>query len=137
HLTPTLSPQAGRGRPKAKPGAAEGHSSKPAEAKPQIAQARRDGSIDFAEVRLTNPGRVLYPGQGITKLALAEFYAAIADWALPHIVNRPLTLVRCPEGYGKECFYQKHLGSGVPEVIGSVEIPEKKGSETYPVIDDL
>ena len=136
-LTPTLSPQAGRGSPKAKPKAAEGHSSKPAEGKPQIPQTRRDGSIDFAGVRLTSPGRVLFPGQGITKLALAEFYAAIADWALPHIAHRPLTLVRCPEGYGKECFYQKHLGSGVPEVIGSVEIPEKKGSETYPVIDNL
>jgi len=136
-LTPTLSPQAGKGSPKAKPRAAEGHSSKPAEGKPQIPQARRDGSIDFVGVRLTNPGRVLYPEQGITKLSLAEFYAAIADWALPHIAHRPLTLVRCPEGYGKECFYQKHLGSGVPEVIGSIEIPEKKGSETYPVIDNL
>jgi bifunctional non-homologous end joining protein LigD len=136
-LTPTLSPQAGRGSPKAKPRAAEGQSSKPAEGKPLNPQARRDGSIDFAGVRLTNPGRTLYPGREITKLALAEFYAAIADWALPHIAHRPLTLVRCPEGYGKECFYQKHLGSGVPDVIGGVEIPEKNGSETYPVIDNL
>jgi bifunctional non-homologous end joining protein LigD len=98
---------------------------------------RRDGSIDFAGVRLTNPSRILFPGQEITKLALAEYYAAIADWALPHVAHRPLTLVRCPDGYGKECFYQKHLGPGVPDVIGGVEIPEKSGSETYPVIDNL
>ena len=45
--------------------------------------------------------------------------------------------MRCPEGYGKECFYQKHLSSGVPDVIGRVEIPEKSGSETYLVIDNL
>ena len=97
----------------------------------------RDSSIDFAGVRLTNPNRVLYPERGITKLDLAEYYAAIEDWILPHIAHRPLTLVRCPEGFGKECFYQKHLGAGVPAVIGGVEIPEKNGSETYPVIDDL
>jgi bifunctional non-homologous end joining protein LigD len=126
--------KAGRAKPKAKP--SERHSSKPAEGKPQISP-RRDGSIDFAGVRLTNPSRILYPGQGITKLALAEFYAAIADWALPQIAHRPLTLVRCPEGYGKDCFYQKHLGAGVPDVIGRIEIPEKSGSETYPVIDNL
>jgi bifunctional non-homologous end joining protein LigD len=88
-------------------------------------------------VRLTHPDRVLYPDQGITKLALAEFYAAIEDWALPHIAHRPLTLVRCPEGQGKECFYQKHLSSGVPDVIGRVEISEKSGSETYLVIENL
>ena len=88
-------------------------------------------------MRLTHPDRVLYPDQGITKLVLAEYYAAIEDWALPHIAHRPLTLVRCPEGQGKECFYQKHLSSGVPDVIGRVEIPEKSGSETYLVIENL
>jgi bifunctional non-homologous end joining protein LigD len=136
-LTPTLSSRAGRGSRKAKPRADAGHSSKPEKTKPQIAQPARGGSIDFVGVRLTNPSRILYPGQGITKLALAEFYAAIADWALPQIAHRPLTLVRCPDGYGKDCFYQKHLASGVPDVIGRVEIPEKSGSETYPVIDNL
>jgi bifunctional non-homologous end joining protein LigD len=125
---PSLSRSAGEGR---RSRVVKGGEGVAADAKP-----RRDGSIDFAGVRLTNPDRVLYPGQGITKLALAEYYAAIADWVLPHIAHRPLTLVRCPEGYGKECFYQKHLGSGVPDVIGRVEIPEKSGSETYPVIDN-
>jgi len=135
----------GRASPKAKPRTGEGQSSKAAKARPQISSpeskanivSARDGSIEFAGVRLTHPDRVLYPDQGITKLALAEYYAAIADWALPHIAQRPLTLVRCPEGQGKECFYQKHLGPGVPDVIGGVKIPEKNGSETYPVIDDL
>src|SRR5205814_10713760 len=50
-----------------------------------VAKPARDGSVDFARVRLTNPNRVLYPEQGITKLTLAEYYAAIEDWALPHI----------------------------------------------------
>jgi len=88
-------------------------------------------------VRLTHPDRVFYPDQGITKLALAQYYAAIQDWALPHLANRPLSLVRCPEGQGGECFYQKHVSSGVPDVVGRVEIRDKSGSETYLVIENL
>jgi bifunctional non-homologous end joining protein LigD len=45
------------------------------------------------QVRLTNPGRLLWPEQGITKQGLADFYTEIADWVLPHIVGRPLSLV--------------------------------------------
>jgi bifunctional non-homologous end joining protein LigD len=97
----------------------------------------RDGSITFEGVRLTHPDRVFYPDQGITKLALAQYYAAIQDWALPYLAGRPLSLVRCPEGQGGECFYQKHIGSGVPDVVGRVEIRDKSGSETYLVIENL
>src|SRR6185437_3678584 len=67
----------------------------------------RDGSVQFEGVRLTNPDRVLYPEQGITKLVLAEYYRSIHDWALAELADRPLSLVRCPEGQGKQCFYQK------------------------------
>jgi bifunctional non-homologous end joining protein LigD len=102
-----------------------------------ISAPARDGSITFAGVRLTNPDRVLYPDRGITKLALAQYYAAIADWALPHLQDRLLSLVRCPEGVGKECFYQKHLSAGVPDALRRVEIADKSGSDTYLVIDDL
>jgi bifunctional non-homologous end joining protein LigD len=80
---------------------------------------------------------VLYADRGITKLALAQYYAAVKDWALPQLANRPLSLLRCPEGYDKECFYQKHLSSGVPDVLGRVEIGEKSVSETYLVIEDF
>src|SRR5207249_3179079 len=59
------------------------------------------------------------------------------DWALPHLGFRPLSLVRCPEGWDKECFYQKHLSSGVPDVVGRVEIADKGASETYLVIENL
>jgi bifunctional non-homologous end joining protein LigD len=50
---------------------------------------------------------------GITKLGLAEFYTEIADQILPHIVNRPLSLLRCPGGSQKECFFQKHAWAGL------------------------
>jgi bifunctional non-homologous end joining protein LigD len=52
-------------------------------------------------------------------------------------VHRPLTLVRCPGGQGKPCFYQKHLGKGAPEAIGHVDITEDEETIAYPVIDDL
>jgi len=67
-----------------------------------------NGGDEIAGVHLTHPDRVLYADQGITKRELALYYKAIADWILPHVENRPLTLLRCPEGYGKACFYQRH-----------------------------
>ena len=67
-----------------------------------------NGGDEIASVRLTHLDRVLYADQGITKRELALYYKAIADWILPHVENRPLTLLRCPEGYGKACFYQRH-----------------------------
>jgi len=52
---------------------------------------------------------------------------------LPHIAERPLSIVRCPEGSGKPCFFQKHVGQGVSRGIDSVTVPDKKGkgSEQY------
>jgi bifunctional non-homologous end joining protein LigD len=79
---------------------------------------------------LTNPDRVLYPDLGLTKAALAAYYKAVADWMLPHLRGRPLTLVRCPEGY-QDCFYQKHVNDKVPKAIGRIEIEEDGGHDTY------
>ncbi len=73
-------------------------------------------------VRLSNPNKVLYPEQGITKSDLADHYVAVADWMLPHVAFRPITMVRCPTGRQKNCFYQRHAGSGVPKQIEKVVI---------------
>ena len=80
--------------------------------------------------RLTNPDKVLYPDIGLTKGALAQYYEQVAEWMLPHVLGRPLTLVRCPEGYQK-CFYQKHVNETVPAAIGRIEIEEDEGLDTY------
>jgi bifunctional non-homologous end joining protein LigD len=74
-------------------------------------------------VRLSNPDKILYPEQGITKGQLADYYVAVAERILPHVAYRPVTMVRCPTGQGKKCFYQRHAGSGVPEQLGEVTIP--------------
>jgi len=74
-------------------------------------------------VRLSNPGKVLYPEQGTTKAVLADYYVAVAPHMLPHVANRPITMVRCPTGRGAKCFYQRHAGSGVLPQLGEVTIP--------------
>ena len=74
-------------------------------------------------VRLSNPDKVLYPEQGITKGDLADYYVKVAERLLPHAGMRPITMVRCPTATGKKCFYQRHAGSGVPEQLGEVLVP--------------
>jgi bifunctional non-homologous end joining protein LigD len=76
-----------------------------------------------AGVRLSNPDKVLYPEQGITKGQLADYYVAVAGRMLPHVAFRPVTMVRCPMGQDTKCFYQRHAGSGVPEQLREVTIP--------------
>ena len=84
----------------------------------------KDGDeIEIAGVRLTSPDKVLYPEQSITKRQLAEYYLAVAEAMLPHVARRPITLVRCPTGRQRKCFYQRHAGSGVPAELGEVDIP--------------
>lgn len=86
-------------------------------------------------VRLSNPDKVLYPEQGITKGELADYYVAVAERMLPHVSNRPITMVRCPTGQEKKCFYQRHAGSGVPEQLRQVKVPGF--DDPYLYIEDL
>lgn len=88
-----------------------------------------------AGVRLSNPDKVLYPEQGITKGDLADYYGKVAERMLPHVAFRPVTMVRCPTGRAKKCFYQRHAGSGVPEQLGEVTVPGF--DEPYLYIRDL
>jgi bifunctional non-homologous end joining protein LigD len=93
--------------------------------------------IELAGVRLTSPDKVLYPEQGITKRDLADYYIAVADWILPHVERRPITLVRCPTGRQKKCFYQRHAGSGVPSELSEVQISGFEESGAYLYITDV
>jgi bifunctional non-homologous end joining protein LigD len=100
-------------------------------------RAARQAVPMVAGVRLSNPERILYPDQGVTKRALAEFYERIADFAVPHLAGRPLSLFRCPQGRHKECFFQKHFADGSPEHTRIVPIREKQEERDYLVVDDL
>jgi bifunctional non-homologous end joining protein LigD len=96
--------------------------------------SKAPGGRALAKVRLTHPERILWPEPGITKQGLAEFYSEIADWILPHITSRPLSLLRCPSGTGAKCFFAKHPWHGLDDSVGRVEVGEK---EPMMVIEDL
>lgn len=83
--------------------------------------------VTVAGVRLSNPDRVVFDGQGLTKLDLAHYYAAVAERMLAHAGNRPVSLVRCPQGRNKHCFFQKHDTGGFPDAVKTVAIAEKDG----------
>ncbi len=88
-------------------------------------------------VFLSNPERILYPEQGITKRALAEYYQKIGERILPHLAGRPLMIARCPRGHQKKCFYQKHVCESLPETIREVVIQEKEQKRRNIVVADL
>jgi bifunctional non-homologous end joining protein LigD len=78
------------------------------------------------DLPITHPDKILDPESGMTKLMLANYLLAVADHMLPHVADRPLSIVRCPEGAGKPCFFQKHIGLGLPKGVGSVPVPNRK-----------
>ena len=99
--------------------------------------ADRDNSaVEIGGVRVTHPDRVVFPGQGITKRVLANYYLGGADRILAHVADRPLSLVRCPQGAGGDCFFQKHANQGFPDAFKPVRIKEKSGSDIYLYIED-
>lgn len=98
---------------------------------------RKTNETEVAGVRLSNPSKVLYPDVGVTKLDLARYYEAIGEeWMLPYIGDRPLTLVRCPEGADKPCFYQKKADEGFPQPVGRVRVGEDE-DDVYTYVDSV
>ncbi|WP_298267583.1 DNA ligase D [uncultured Bradyrhizobium sp.] len=88
-------------------------------------------------VVITSRDRVIYPEANITKGQLADHYAAVAEIMLPWIGSRPISLVRCPQGRAKQCFFQKHDAGSFGEAVHHIGIVEKDGhEEPYLYIDD-
>lgn len=90
----------------------------------------------FAGITLSSPDKVLYPAIGVTKLDLARYYEAIGPYILPYLVNRPISLVRCPEGVDEERFFQRHAMKGMTEAIKRIPIPGGESKKPYLYIDD-
>ena len=90
--------------------------------------------MEHAPVRLTHPSKILDTESGTTKQMLADFYWAVSDRMLPYIAGRPLSLVRCPEGSAKPCFYQKHVNHMLPAGVIGVPVPDKKTGVPEPYI---
>lgn len=99
------------------------------------ARTRKSAAADQA-VELTHPTRVVYPDIGKTKQDVADYYEQVMDWLLPEIIGRPLSIIRCPQGSTRPCFFQKHRVAGM-KFIDSVPLKEDSGQvEDYLVVRD-
>jgi bifunctional non-homologous end joining protein LigD len=110
----------------------------PSEVKPEkprkVSEMAKAGTSDEAKVmgvRLTHPDKVLYPDQGVTKLDLALYLEAAAPLIMPHLGNHFVSLVRCPDGRRKQCFFQRHAGAGLTEFWRTKELPDDDRHEAY------
>ncbi len=108
---------------------------RPAKAK---AKAKDDlATADSLGARITNPDRVIFPGDELTKGQLADYYAAVAPLLLATLKDRPMTLIRCPQGRAKHCFFQKHDTGAMGDAVKHVPITESDGSvEDYLYVRD-
>lgn len=95
------------------------------------------GSATVAGVRLTHPQRVLFPEMGLTKLELARHFETIGDWIVPALADRPVSLLRCPEGWNETCFFQKHPGDAIPDHVPVVTIAEKNDKRDYVTVRSI
>ncbi|MBW8867332.1 MAG: non-homologous end-joining DNA ligase [Acidobacteria bacterium] len=106
--------------------------------------SRAERREDVAGVSISHPDRVLFPAAQTTKLGLAHYYEQVADWILPHLVDRPLTLVHCPKGVpasgarkGVDCVFMKHAKVWGPAPIRRERIREKTKTGEYLIVDTL
>jgi len=93
---------------------------------------------DTDNIKISNPERVIFPDANVTKGELADYFRTVGPLMVPWAANRPLSLVRCPQGRAKKCFFQKHnTGSFGPDVF-QIPIEEKKGQvEDYVYVKGL
>lgn len=97
---------------------------------PAVAPRKRlISEADLATIWVTNPERRLFGKSGPTKLDIAVYYALVGDFMLPHIVNRPVSLVRCPTGKPQDCFYQRHAFTGMPASVEKFMVANSEGEE--------
>ena len=98
----------------------------------------KGGRWEVAGVRISNPNKILYPDPGLTKYELALYYEAISEYMLPYLVKRPLTLLRCPEGYQAQCFFQKHIiEESASSEIRRIAVNHKSNKNEYLVVGSV
>lgn len=107
----------------------------PARAATRKRTTRALGNAD-SEVALSSPTRVVFADAGITKQDVFDYYRGMMRWLLPEVIDRPVSLVRCPQGADRPCFFQKHIAEGM-EHIGAVPLEEEGGDKAdYLVVRD-
>ena len=85
---------------------------------------------DLAEIHLTNPERDYFATA--SKLDLSLYYARVGDWMLPHVLDRPLSVIRCPDGTEESCFYQRHARPEMSESVKRIDLPAGRDESKVP-----
>jgi bifunctional non-homologous end joining protein LigD len=85
---------------------------------------------------ISNPDKLLFPADGITKGELAGYYETVAPAMVPHLVGRPITMERFPAGIDRKGFLQKDVSKGFPDWLKRVEAPKSDGVVRYALVDD-
>ncbi len=114
-----------------------------------VAAAGTPAAVAGSVVAVTHPDRVFWPAQGVTKRGLIDYYQSVARWMMPYVVDRPVSMVRCPDGVkgspdvvgqggeaGGQCFFHKHPGQDFPGPFRRITIEESGGVETYIAITE-
>lgn len=95
-----------------------------------------EASVTKTNLKLiSSPDKVLFEGDGVTKMEVAKYYEAVAPVMLKFMKDRPLSLVRCPSGAKKGCFYQKHFTGKTPDSFHTFKVKEESGEGTYVSVD--
>jgi DNA ligase D len=102
-----------------------------------VGRRRLISDADLASVWVTNPTRRLFGKSGPTKLDIAIYYASVGDFMLPHILGRPVSLVRCPTGKPQDCFFQRHPFVGMPASVATFATTNSdKEKKSYLAVED-
>ena len=106
---------------------------KPVETKRMTSKDHRE---EIGGISVSHPDRIIYPDTDITKAELARYYLAVADAMLPYVAGRPLSMIRCPEGIGEPCFFQRHIAREQSPHLYDTGIQVKDRHEDYLMIKD-
>ena len=112
---------------------------KPAKTAPRprkVPMKKAKPAVSVLGIPLSHPDRVLFPADDITKRELAEYYAATAEWMLPWVAGRALSVVRCPDNIDKQCFFQKHMHHELPPGVHTADLDDGGAEAPYLYIKD-
>ncbi|WP_049417803.1 non-homologous end-joining DNA ligase, partial [Stenotrophomonas maltophilia] len=93
-------------------------------------RAKKSPATGRTPPALSSPGKILFPGDGYTKQEVWDYYAAVMEHLLPEVADRPLSIIRCPSGTAKPCFFQKHHTAGL-ELVDPVRLKEESGINAH------
>jgi bifunctional non-homologous end joining protein LigD len=102
-----------------------------------MAKKSRAMDVVVGGIRISHPERIIYPALKFSKIDLVRYYDRIGEVMLPHVADRPLTLVHCPDGLKAPCNFMRHRKVWGPDVLRRVKIQEKTKVGEYLAIDDV